>query len=312
MGAKPATETLQGCIVRLHGKAAVARLEDGREVECVVRGRLKQGRREQRSPVAVGDRVTLAIEEDGSFQIHAIAERRGVLSRPSAHNARIEQVVAANVDQVMVTVAADTVDTYLTLVDRLLVAAGCSGLAPVVVVNKVDVVAAEALAGFVGLYRSLGFEVMLVSAKSGEGIPKMREKLRGRTTLFAGPSGAGKSSCLNAVHTGLSLRTGEVKESGGGRHTTTHVSLLALPGGGFVVDTPGVREFGLWSVLKAELGLWYPEFTAKLGQCKFPGCSHVHEPHCAIRAAVERGDIDMGRYQRYLRILELWDEPQSW
>jgi ribosome biogenesis GTPase len=175
-----------------------------------------------------------------------------------------------------------------------------------------DLVEEGGLAGFCRLYQTLGYTVIPVSARTGAGLGELGEQLRGRTSLFAGPSGAGKSTCLNAIHPGLSLRTGEVKDTGGGRHTTTHVSLLALPGGGFVVDTPGVREFGLWNVVKGELGLWYPEFASRLGKCRFPGCSHVHEPQCAIREAVAHGDIDTGRYQRYLRILELWDEPQAW
>lgn len=312
MADNPKTVRTEGRIINLHGKSATISLGAGRETECAVRGRLKQGHRGQRSPVAVGDRVILDPQPDSTFHIEEIQPRKGVLSRPSAHNARIEQVVAVNLDQVMITVAADTLGTYMVLVDRLLVAAASSALTPVLVVNKVDLAESGALEGFFRLYRSLGYTVLAVSATTGQGLEALGDQLKGRTSLFAGPSGAGKSSCLNAIHPGLKLRTGDVKESGGGRHTTTHVSLLELPGGGFVVDTPGVREFGLWNVVKGELGLWYPEFAARMGKCRFPGCSHIHEPQCAVREAVAQGEVDSGRYQRYLRILELWDEPQAW
>lgn len=313
MTTRPSSSTeTQAVIVRLHGKSAVARLPDGSEQECAVRGRLKQGKRGQRSPIAVGDRVTLDPVEDGSYHIQSVAPRRGVLSRPSAHNARLEQVVAAHVDQVMITLAADTLSVYLPLVDRIIVAAAGAGISTVLLVNKCDLVEPGDVDQVAGLYARIGYKVIRTSAASGAGIEELRDQLRNRTSVFAGPSGAGKSSCLNAIDPSLRLKTGEVKESGGGRHTTTHVSLLPLREGGFVVDTPGVREFGLWGIDKSELALWYPDFTAYLGQCKYNGCMHTHEPNCAVKAAVDASAVDRGRYQRYLRILELWDEPLAW
>jgi len=299
-------------IVQLYGKAAVAQTQDGVNHEVIVSGRLKKGKRAMRSPIAVGDLVGIELMPDGSAVLGEILPRRTVLSRPSAHNPRIQQIVAANVDRVMVTVAAPSIETYLELVDRLLISAASAGLEPVLLINKCDLVPEAEVREQLASYHQLGHLMLYVSAATGHGIDLLRQELTGRTTVFAGPSGAGKSTCLNSVQPGLQLRTGEVKETGGGRHTTTHVSLLRLETGGYVVDTPGVREFGIWSVDRAELALWYPDFVAVQAACRFPSCSHTHEPGCAVKAGVDDGTIDYGRFARYLKIRELWNEPQHW
>ncbi len=305
-GQTPAT------VIQLFGKSALAQSDAGQAHEVVVSGRLKKGKRAMRSPLAVGDRIGIEIQPDGSAVLGDILPRRSVLSRPSTHNPRIQQVVAANVDRVMVTVAAPSIPTYFELIDRFLISAASAGIEPVLLINKCDLIPESEARKALEAYSSVGHTMLFVSAASGLGIDQLREELANRTTVFAGPSGAGKSTCLNAVQPGLSLRTGEVRDTGGGRHTTTHVSLLRLEVGGYVVDTPGVREFGIWSVDRAELALWYPEFVAVQASCKFPGCTHTHEPSCAVKAGVDSGTICAGRYERYLKILQLWNEPQHW
>jgi ribosome biogenesis GTPase len=259
--------------------------------------------------IAVGDRVRL--DEAGS--IATVLERKSKLVRraPEAHDRgarRREHVVAANVDQLAIVVAACDPEWRPGFVDRLLVAAEKGALSPLVVVNKVDLAkkrARAALGSALEVYRRLGYRALETSATDGEGVDALREAFRDRTTVLAGPSGAGKSSLVNAIEPGLHLATGEVsRATGKGRHTTTAASLLPLAQGGFVVDTPGVREFGFFDVGAAELAPLFRDFAPFLGRCRFPDCTHTVEPDCAVRAAAEAGEIAPGRYESYLRIRE--------
>ncbi len=298
----------RGRVVRLHGKTAVVS-SNKIEYACRVAGKMKQGKRTSRSPVAVGDWVRFEQEahslEDGEGPAGTIVEiedRKTCLSRSSAHNTRLEQAVAANVDQLAIMVAANDIELHLGLVDRLHVAACMAGLTPILVVNKTDLCPRQDAAQRVAPYERFGLQIVYVSAQTKEGLDELRDVLKDRTTVFAGPSGVGKSTCLNALDPSLTLRTGDVRKSGAGKHTTTSVSLLPLPWGGYVVDTPGVREFGLWNIPKDELGLWYPDFTNYRTACRYPGCTHTHEPECAVRTACERNEIDRGRYERYVEL----------
>ncbi len=294
----------QGIVIRLHGKIAVVSC-DGREYNCEMRGKLKQGPRQSRSPIAVGDRVVIQPLGNHAGAVEEVLARKGEFCRPSPRNPRVKQVIAANVDALAIVLDASRIDASLPTLDRLLACAFMQNLRPLIVVNKLDL-APQARAGFAP-YRELGAEMVFVSALRGDGLDLMRKHLAGKVTAFAGASGAGKSSLLNALAPGLELSVGQVSRDGEGRHTTTHASLLPVADG-WVVDTPGVREFGLWGLMLDELSLFYPDFTPWREKCRFSGCTHRHEPGCGVKSAVESGTLDQGRYDRYLDLLrECWN-----
>jgi len=298
------TQLLRGIVVRIHGKRAVVRCGQS-EYECEVAGKLKKGKREQSSPVAAGDEVDISIEAGQSGSVEAVHPRRTVLSRQHAHLKRREHVMAANVDQLIIFIAANRPTQHLELVDRLLVASQRENIRTAIVLNKVDLDESGEARAVLEVYRKLPWPALAMSALTGEGVPQFAALLKDKVSVLAGPSGAGKSTSLNAVQSGLSLRTGDVNEkSGTGRHTTTHVTLIPLEQGGYVADTPGVREFSLFKVAPDELALWYPDFMTHLPNCRFPGCTHLHEPGCAVKLAVETGVVDRDRYKRYLLILD--------
>ena len=251
--------------------------------------------------LVVGDRVTVEMQGDDGV-ITAVSRRRSALHRRAPSSART-QVLAANVDLALLVFAARAPEPRRGLVDRFLVACEHADLDAVVVLNKVDQ-GVERVEDWPGVYRPLGYPVLLVSARTGRGMGQIKRLLVERTTLFCGPSGAGKSSLLNAVYPGFRLKVGTISEATGkGRHTTTTAELMPLPYGGFVVDTPGLKEFGLTSLTPTELQACFPELRDLLGGCKYPDCSHVHEPECAVQGAVQSGDIDPERYRSYAAML---------
>jgi ribosome biogenesis GTPase len=277
------------------------------EVRAVLRGKMKRGT----PKVVVGDRVRLdTAGEHGMLGIAAVEERTSLLARrvPEGRGAR---PVAANVDQVLVVVATRDPDPLPQLVDRLLVVAEANGIPGVVVLTKVDLDRGEALTA---RFERAGYAVCLTSAKTGEGLERLRACLAGRESVVTGASGVGKSSLLNALEPGLGLRTGAISARiRRGTGTTVSAVMVPLAGGGFLVDTPGFSEVGLWGLEPRELAHCFPEFRPLVNRCRFPDCSHVHEPGCAVREAVERGDIAADRHQSYRAILvELASAPRAW
>lgn len=275
-------------------------LHQGEVVEAVLRGRLKQ---EQRTgdAVVVGDRVEVCRQGDGGHTIERVADRETELARTApGGGGRRAKVMAANVDQIVVVFAVARPTPRLRMVDRFLVLAESNGLEAVVVANKTDLGTAAELAVF-GVYESIGYTVLFTSATTGEGVEALGDRLCGRISALAGPSGAGKSSLLNAVEPGLGLRTGAVSDAvGKGRHTTVSARLIPLACGGHVADTPGLREVGLWGIDPADLDLHFPEFRDHLESCRFGrSCSHTHEPDCAVRVAVEAGEVPVARFESY-------------
>lgn len=250
----------------------------------------------------VGDVVRLQPHPDGGTTIEAVDPRRSVLKRRSPGKSRGVRPIAANVDQVIVVGAADHPRWDAHLLDRFLVVAEANHLTAIVVVNKTDLVAdATVLAA---PYRTAGYEVIFTSVPRGDGVEELRAKLVERVSLFSGATGVGKSSLLNAVQPGLRLRTGEVsKRSRAGRHTTTAAEMHPLRAGGFVVDTPGLRDVGLWGIDLAELAAAFPEFAAYAPCCRFDNCRHMEEPGCAV-AAAEGAEVDPGRLKSYRRFVE--------
>ncbi|MEE9311399.1 MAG: ribosome small subunit-dependent GTPase A [Planctomycetota bacterium] len=304
---------LQGTVVRLHGHHVWVRTESGDEYLCAVRGKFKKGKRRDRSPLAVGDvihfeEVKDTDEDEG--RILKITDRDSELYRTHPRFPRQRQVLAANIDLLVIVVGADRVMEQLITVDRLLISAFSQGLNPVLVFNKTDLVNAETLAEIAEPYAKVVTEIFFVSAEKSE-LGELPAVFAGKSSVFAGMSGVGKSSLMNAIEPGLNLRVGVVDKVGEGKHTTTNSSLIPLAGG-LVIDTPGVRDFGFWNLELPELSLYYPDFEQFREHCKFNTCTHRHEPQCGVQMAVETETLDWGRYDRYLKILrETWNELEA-
>jgi ribosome biogenesis GTPase len=267
--------------------------------------------------VAVGDQVAFSVIQPGKGTINAVLPRENRLARrssvpmPGAH--AFEQVIVANVDQVVPVFAAASPAPKWNMLDRYLVTAESLDLPALVVITKLDLVKNDhgevdtAIQAEAEEYRRIGYPVILVSAQTGEGLEELKATLKNRISVFLGKSGVGKSSLLNALQPGLGLRVNNVGQGrvGKGRHTTTHMEMFPLEIGGAIVDTPGVREFGLWDVDEDDMALYYPEMRPFIGQCKFgSNCRHDEEPGCAVRKAVMNGHISPRRYQSYMRLKE--------
>ncbi|MCU0233108.1 MAG: ribosome small subunit-dependent GTPase A [Thermoanaerobaculales bacterium] len=295
-------EILEGTVIAMHGP--LVRVQAGGQTLVVAsRRRLNwEGGSPPAARLVVGDRVSLELKDEDGVIVAVHARRSSLLRRaPASHRA---EVLAANVDQALLVFAAREPPLKQGLLDRFLVACSLSGIAATIVVNKLDQGLAE-IAPLLAVYQGLGYTVRRVSARSGWGLGEIKRLLVDRTSLFCGPSGAGKSSLLNAVYPGFRLRVGELSESTGkGRHTTSLAELMPLPYGGFVVDTPGLKEFGVWEAETGRLLEAFPEIARHMGSCRFADCRHRHEPDCAVRAAVESGGIDPGRYASFIKILD--------
>jgi ribosome biogenesis GTPase len=298
-------------VLRVDRKRVLVGTADGAEIEARIRGRVAGSSGRMTSAVAVGDRVVVE-RADGGAVIAGVEPRKSVLMRPEVAGRWRRQVLVANADRAVLVFAQGDPEPAAGLVDRLLVACHAGGVPPVLVFNKADLAATQRAASLVRLYESLGYEVLRTSAARDEGLGRLAELLRGRSSVFAGPSGAGKSSLINRVLPGVRLRTGEISAaSGKGRHTTTAAQLVRLPAGdGFVIDTPGVKEFGLLGIAPADLALHFPEFPVP-NQCRFLDCRHDAEPGCRVRADADSGVVAPSRYESYRAFRrELEDETR--
>lgn len=296
---------VRGVVRKAVGGVYQVRLAEGEVVEARLRGRLKLERRTG-DGVAVGDRVELRAHADGGWTIEAVEPRESELARRAPGGGGRAKVIVANVDQVVIVLAAARPEPHRRMLDRFLVLCEANYLPAIVVVNKTDLVPGDEVRARFAPYQAAGYRVLPVSVRDGIGIDAIKQLLCGRTSVLTGPSGVGKSSLLNAIQPGLSLRTGEVSEAvNKGQHTTVSAELVPLECGGYVADTPGLREVGLWAVPLDELDSFFPEFEPYLDQCRFTAsCTHTHEPDCAVRAAVAAGEVDPERYESYRLLLE--------
>jgi ribosome biogenesis GTPase len=323
----------RGTVLTGTGGVWRVRTDAGETIEASLRGRLKKadvGKRadgsirrdtvdaaDQRMKLAVGDVVTLERDErDGVWVIGEILPRRSRLARRAPGGGRGERIVAANVDQVVVVFAAANPEPHARMLDRFLVIAEGNDLAARVVINKTELVGIDVARARFADYERAGYPAHFTSVKARLGLEELRDALRGRTSVLAGPSGVGKSSLMNALYSSLDLRVGAISESvNKGRHTTVGGYAHPLPDadGGFVVDTPGLREVGLWSLPPEELDRCFPEFRPLLTHCRFADCQHAAEPDCAVRAAVDRGDVSAERYDSYRKLrVELEEAAHLW
>lgn len=297
-----------GRVLSALGHASRVQAEDGTIFECTTRRLVRTLARDQRNAVVTGDRVFFQPLEEKTGVIERVEPREGVLSRGSRHR---EHLLVANIEQVLVVTPAD--DLKPALVDRFLVSAEKGNVRAVVCFNKIDLVDPAELVGWQGLYARLGYDVVTTSATTGHGIDRLRDLLQDRETVVSGQSGVGKSSLLNALQPGLKLRTGDISRvTGKGRHVTRRTELLELDAGGWVVDTPGIRQLALWDVIPEEVEGFFVEFRPFVALCRFPDCSHTHEEGCGVKQAVADGLIHPSRYRSYERIYsgdEFTDEP---
>lgn len=274
-------------------------LDGGEAVDAALRGRLKRERRTG-DKVVIGDRVRVVCSGDVWVVDEVEARSTEIVRR--GPGGRKPKVVAANLDRMLAVVAARDPDPSTSLVDRLLVVAEASGMHPVLVVNKIDLPGgAESAAELEAVYGPIGYQVVPVSAETGSGMDAFAAEVCGHTSALVGPSGVGKSSLLNTLDPHLSLRTGELsRKTGRGRHTTVSARLIPLTCGGVVADTPGFGDVGVWGVEPEAVEGCFPELEPFLGGCRFRGCAHLKEPDCAVRAAVEAGEIAESRYRSYV------------
>jgi len=299
------TERAAGVVTAVFGP--LVRVQMGEQTLVVpFRRRLRWHDEIEDRRLVVGDHVGLE-GKPPDLVVADVRPRRTTLTRRSPGERR-QRVIAANVDQAVVVLAATTPEPNPRLLDRLLVACHHARIEPLVCFNKVDQGTA-AIDTWIGDYQDAGYEILLASARTARGVGCLTRKVSGRTTLFCGPSGVGKSALLNAIHPGYRLREGSISEATGkGRHTTTTAQLLPLPGSGFVVDTPGLREFGLWDLAPSQLQACFPEIARAASGCPFADCAHVREDVCAVRAAVEAGTLSVRRYTSYLKLREELEE----
>lgn len=273
---------------------------------CDVRGALIAESSGFSNVVAVGDRELVSLPEAGHGVVEAVMLRKSGLARPDSFNHHLKQVIAANVDQLLIVAAWREPHIWLGLIDEYLIAAARNNLTAVICINKVDLAtdAAECRA-LVQPYVHLGYALLLTSTVTGQGLETLKTVLKDKTTVLAGMSGVGKSSLISAVEPGLNLKAKMVSEfSGEGRHTTTQAVMLPLRAGGYVVDTPGIRELGLKGLHRDELADFYPEIATAAQQCRFSNCTHLNEPGCGVKTAVSRGHIAIWRYENYAKLYE--------
>jgi ribosome biogenesis GTPase len=295
-----ASSAVCGRVLAVHGLSSVVRTDDGQTVRCATRRLLKNLSTDQRHVVAAGDIVYFRPAESGEGLIERIEPRRNVLSRTSKGR---QHVIVTNVDQLLIVASAAEPHLKPNLIDRFLVEAERLSIPAVICINKIDLIDPADLMPLAGVYGQMGYEIILASAARGVGVARLRRLVAGKESVVAGQSGVGKSSLLNAIEPGLGLRIGEVSsENQKGKHTTTVARLIPLGLGGYVVDTPGIRQFQLWDIVPEEVDSLYRDLRPYVSLCRYPNCTHTHEADCAIKNAVADGRLDARRSESYCHL----------
>lgn len=295
----------EGRVLAVRGLVNTVRDSEGNLFNCAVRRLLKTIATDQRHVVAVGDHV-LFRAVDGTDPpegiIESVQPRKGSICRTSRGR---RHIIVTNVDQLLIITSAAQPRLKPNLIDRMIIAAEKSGVEPIICINKIDLIDPADLQPLLGVYGRMGYETLLLSAETGFGVERLRRRLAGRESVVAGQSGVGKSSLLNAIYPDLCLRVSEVStETEKGRHTTTTAELLPTEDDGFIVDTPGIRQFALWDVIPEELAGFFRDLRSYVSLCRFPDCTHTHEDGCAIKDAVADGRLDARRYESYCAMRE--------
>jgi ribosome biogenesis GTPase len=293
---------LSGRVLCVHGVNSIVQTEDGRIFQCVTRRILKTLSTDQRQPVVTGDCVLIRPARGGDegineAMIERVEPRHGSISRESKHR---KHVIVTNVDQILIVGSADQPAFKPNLIDRLLLTAEQTGVKPIICINKIDLVDKTQLQPVIGVYAQMGYKIILLSAETGFGMERLRQQLTNRESVITGQSGVGKSSLLNMIDPALNLRVADLGSTQKGQHTTTTAELHHLSFGGFVVDTPGLRQFMLWDIIPEEVFGLFRDLRPYENRCRFPDCTHSHEENCAVKNAVAEGRLDLRRYESYL------------
>lgn len=304
---------MNGLVIRNTGSWYTVYTDDAQLIDCKIKGNFRLKGIRSTNPVAIGDRVEIITNSDGTAFISNIEDRRNYIVRKASNLSKQSHILASNIDCCFLIVTVNYPETATTFIDRFLASAEAYRIPVVLVFNKIDLYNEDDLRyldGMINLYTSIGYECMKVSALNGDGIEKLRQKLEGKITLFSGNSGVGKSTLINAILPDLNVKTGDISEyHNKGMHTTTFSEMFAISGGdyrkGALIDTPGIKGFGTFDMEKEEIGGYFKEIFAMSENCKFGcQCTHTHEPGCAVRTAVEQHLISESRYTSYLSMLD--------
>lgn len=306
-----------GLVVKNCGSTYLVKTDSGETIECMVKGNFRLKGIKSTSPVAVGDRVELAEPTlpGAPVFIKNIGERRNYIIRRSSNLSKQSHILAANVDLCLLVVTLKDPETSTVFIDRFLASAQAYRIPVIIVFNKIDLLDSEGLSNLdqlCGVYNRIGYETILCSVRQLRGIERIKSVLSGNITLLAGNSGVGKSSLANAILPGLNLKTGEISDKHNtGMHTTTFSEMYQFDcDGGWIIDTPGVKGFGVFDMDKYELPHYFPEMFELSSQCRYGDCSHTNEPGCAVLEAIRQGDIAVSRYESYLSILEEFEQSK--
>lgn len=305
---------MHGLVIKNTGSWYTVKTDEGAIIESKIKGNFRLKGIRSTNPVAVGDRVELILNQEGTAFISAIEDRRNYIIRKSSNLSKQSHILAANIDQALLLVTVNRPQTSTTFIDRFLASAEAYRIPVVLLFNKIDLLDAserryqELLSR---LYTTIGYRCLALSAQTGEGIEALRELLMGQISLLSGNSGVGKSTLINRLLPDAHLRTAEISDAhNAGMHTTTFSEMLPLPEGGYVIDTPGIKGFGTFDIEREELGSYFKEIFRLSKDCRFNNCTHTHEPGCAVLQALQNHFVAESRYQSYLNMLEDKDESK--
>jgi ribosome biogenesis GTPase len=300
----------KGKVLKSTGKWYIVELNDGSIVNCRIRGKMRLDGLRTTNPVSVGDVVILSEKEDeeGNRVIDDFEKRRNYIVRKSTNLSHQKQIIAANIDRAYLLVTIHSPDTHLAFIDRFLVAAESFRIPTTLLFNKIDQYSEDDLEyidALIYMYEGIGYPCHKVSALNKENVDFLKNEINGNQVVISGHSGVGKSTLVNAIDSRMNIRTGEISESHlQGKHTTTFAEMHKLTTGGYIIDTPGIRAFGIIDMDKTVISHYFPEMRRLMGQCKFNNCQHINEPKCAVKEALENEQLDESRYMTYVQLME--------
>ena len=305
----------KGIVIKSTGSWYTVKTTEGTLIDCKIKGNLRLKGIRSTNPLAVGDNVELTeIKEDNAAEskvvglINKIAERNNYIIRKSPNLSKESHIIAANIDQAFLVVTLQYPVTTTTFIDRFLVSAEAYRIPCRLLFNKIDLYTKMQISemdSLMEIYQHAGYDCLKISAKNGAGFDELKKLMQNKTNVFSGHSGVGKSTIINTLQPGMHLRTGEISDAHfSGKHTTTYSEMFELDFGGFIIDTPGIKGFGVLEMEKEEISHYFPEIFRLLNECQYYNCTHTHEPNCAVKKSVEEGKIAQSRYNSYLGLLE--------